>query len=94
MGFFNVCVRSRVFCRVRGLVVSKDFTLEDVLKVKKYYSLRNKRIPFEEQVAEARAAHKRFDEYMAKRGVVRGKVTFTAKRKSKYSSLTVTFSTF
>jgi hypothetical protein len=53
------------------LVVSKDFTLEDVLSVKKYYSLRNKRIPFEDQVAEARAAHKRFEEYMANRGVVR-----------------------
>jgi hypothetical protein len=53
------------------LVVSKDFTLEDVLNVKKYYSLRNKQIPFEEQVSEARAAHKRFEEYMAKRGVVK-----------------------
>ncbi|MCL2359136.1 MAG: hypothetical protein FWC74_05200 [Candidatus Bathyarchaeota archaeon] len=52
-------------------VVSKDFTMEDVLKVKKYYSRRNRQIPLEEQIAEAKAAHKYFDDYMAKMGIVK-----------------------
>jgi hypothetical protein len=51
---------------VKAPVVSKDFTMEDVLNVKKYFSLRNQQIPLEQQIAEAKAAHKRFDDYMSK----------------------------
>jgi len=47
-------------------IISKDFTIEDIRKIRKYNAWRHSQMTIEEQIAEADAAHKRFDEYMAK----------------------------
>jgi hypothetical protein len=52
-------------------VISKDFTLEDIRKIRTYNAWRHRQMSIEEQIAEAKAVRKDFDEYMAKRGVVR-----------------------
>jgi len=56
-------------------VISKDFTIEDIRKIRTYNAWRHSQMSIGEQIAEARAAMKEFDAYMAKRGVVKeGKV--------------------
>jgi hypothetical protein len=52
-------------------VISEDFTLEDIRKIRTYNAWRHRQMTVEERIAEADAAHKRFDEYMAKKGIVR-----------------------
>jgi len=52
-------------------IISKDFTIEDIRKIRGYNAWRHRQMTVEERIAEARAVRKEFDEYMAKRGVVR-----------------------
>jgi hypothetical protein len=52
-------------------VVSKDFTIEDIRKIRKYNAWRHRQMTVQEQIAEARAAMKEIDEDMAKIGMVR-----------------------
>jgi hypothetical protein len=52
-------------------VISEDFTIEDIRKIRTYNAWRHRQMTVEERIAEARAVRKDFDEYMAKMGVVR-----------------------
>jgi hypothetical protein len=62
-------------------VISEDFTLEDIRKIRTYNAWRHSQMTVEEQIAEARAVRKEFDEYMAKRGIVRIGNTYHKKEK-------------
>jgi len=47
-------------------IISKDFTIEDIRKIRTYNAWRHRQMTVEERIAEAKEAQKRFDEYMAK----------------------------